>query len=180
MYSLSRRWRNSHSDQTYCTLITQLMHFPAQMLHPGRTQHGGATLHRATYCCSSMLQYVITWLVTMRLPAFVCYAGGYFKGTTFVFFRYTPHRAIAQAGVYWSYRITRPRPLVIYVWENKQVKVKLYLHRPIGVQEVESPRISRNSAHEGGKAVSPTHRLPLPLGEIPDTHFCYRLNRPQG
>jgi hypothetical protein len=28
-------------------------------------------------------------------------------------------------------------------------------------------QISRQSAHEGGKAVSPTHRLPLPTGNIP-------------
>ena len=33
-------------------------------------------------------------------------------------------------------------------------------------------QISRQSAHEGGKVVSPTHRLPLPLGNIPGTHFC--------
>ena len=33
-------------------------------------------------------------------------------------------------------------------------------------------QISRQSAHEGGKVVSPTHRPPLPPGNIPDTHFC--------
>jgi len=32
-------------------------------------------------------------------------------------------------------------------------------------------QISRQSAHEGGK-VSPTHRPPLPPGNIPGTHFC--------
>jgi len=31
---------------------------------------------------------------------------------------------------------------------------------------------SRQSAHEGGKVVSPMHRPPLPPGNIPDTHFC--------
>jgi len=40
-------------------------------------------------------------------------------------------------------------------------------------------QISRQSAHEGGKAVSPTHRSPLPPGNIPGTHFCWRLSRPQ-
>jgi hypothetical protein len=34
------------------------------------------------------------------------------------------------------------------------------------------PQISRQSAHEGGKVVSPTHRPPLPPGNIPGTHFC--------
>jgi hypothetical protein len=33
---------------------------------------------------------------------------------------------------------------------------------------------------EGGKVVSTIHRPPLPQGNIPDTHFCYRLNRHQG
>ena len=33
-------------------------------------------------------------------------------------------------------------------------------------------QISRQSAHEGGKVVSPTHRPPLPPGNIPGTHFC--------
>ena len=41
-------------------------------------------------------------------------------------------------------------------------------------------QISRQSAHEGGKVVSPTHRPPLPPGNIPGTHFCYRLSQPQG
>jgi hypothetical protein len=33
-------------------------------------------------------------------------------------------------------------------------------------------QILRQSAHEGGKVVSPTHRPPLPPGNIPGTHFC--------
>ena len=41
-------------------------------------------------------------------------------------------------------------------------------------------QISRHSAHEGGKVVSPMHRLPLPPGNIPGTHFCKKLSQPQG
>jgi len=33
-------------------------------------------------------------------------------------------------------------------------------------------QISKQSAHDGGKVVSPTHRSPLPSGIIPCTHFC--------
>jgi hypothetical protein len=44
--------------------------------------------------------------------------------------------------------------------------------------EVSGCQISRQSAHEGDKVVSPTHRPPLPH-EIPGTHFCYKLSRPQ-
>ena len=32
--------------------------------------------------------------------------------------------------------------------------------------------MSRQSAHAGGKVVSPTHRSPLLPGNIPGTHFC--------
>ena len=39
------------------------------------------------------------------------------------------------------------------------------------LQEVEAPLISRQSAHEGRKFVSAMHRLPLPPGHIPGTHF---------
>jgi hypothetical protein len=36
------------------------------------------------------------------------------------------------------------------------------------------------TAQDGGKVVSCTHRLPLPPGNAPRTHFCQRLSRPQG
>jgi hypothetical protein len=36
------------------------------------------------------------------------------------------------------------------------------------------------TAQGGGKVVSFTHQPPLPPGNVPGTHFCYRLSRPQG
>jgi hypothetical protein len=42
------------------------------------------------------------------------------------------------------------------------------LDRLFGFLEAEVPRISRQSAHEGGKVVNNTH---LP-GDTPSTHFC--------
>jgi len=36
------------------------------------------------------------------------------------------------------------------------------------------------TAQDGGKVISLTHRPPLPPGNAPGTHFCYRPSRPQG
>jgi hypothetical protein len=49
---------------------------------------------------------------------------------------------------------------------------------------VDAPRFpeSRHVKVEGGKLVllvSTIHRPPLPPGNIPDSHFCYRLSRNQ-
>ena len=41
-------------------------------------------------------------------------------------------------------------------------------------------QVSRQSAHGHCKVVSPTHRPLLSPGNIPGTHFCYRLSQPQG
>ena len=35
------------------------------------------------------------------------------------------------------------------------------MERPLELQEFVAPRVSRQSAHEGGKVVSPKHRPPL-------------------
>jgi hypothetical protein len=71
----------------------------------------------------------------------------------------------------------------IFINTYKNVKVKLSRYRPggaLGVPKGCDSRISRQSAHEGGKVVSPTHRPSLLPGRIPGTHFCYRLSRPLG
>jgi hypothetical protein len=47
------------------------------------------------------------------------------------------------------------------------------LDRSLGFQEFLAPRICRQSAHEGGKVVSPTHRPPLPPRE--DTWYSFLL-----
>jgi hypothetical protein len=49
-------------------------------------------------------------------------------------------------------------------WHSIKVKVKLFHYRPegaFGVPRGWGSRISRQSAHEGGKVVSPTHRPSL-------------------
>ena len=61
------------------------------------------------------------------------------------------------------------------VIKSFQISLITGLDRLLGLQEVEAPRVFRQSAHEVGKVVRPTHQPPLP-----GTHFCYRLSRPQG
>ena len=50
----------------------------------------------------------------------------------------------------------------------------------MGTQDVEVPRISSQSAHDGGCVFIHTHLPSLPPGKISGTHFCWRLSRPQG
>jgi hypothetical protein len=45
------------------------------------------------------------------------------------------------------------------------------LDRPLGFQEFEDPVIYRQSTYEDGKVGSPTHWPPLPIENIPGTHF---------
>jgi hypothetical protein len=54
------------------------------------------------------------------------------------------------------------------------------LDRSLGLQEVEALRISRQSAHEGGMVVSPTHRPPLPLIIYPWYSFLLEVESTPG
>jgi len=60
-------------------------------------------------------------------------------------------------------------------FKGLKVKVKQSHYRPgqaLRVPGGSGAQISRQSTHEGGKIVSPTHRPPLLPGNILGTHFC--------
>ena len=60
-------------------------------------------------------------------------------------------------------------------------------HKSVSLQAWSGPEGSRKlrfldftAAQDGRKVVSLKHRPPLPPGNTPGNHFCYRLSRPQG
>ena len=64
--------------------------------------------------------------------------------------------------------------------ERPQTYALDYVATGTGVPESLGFQISRQSAHERARVASPMQRSPLPQGNIPGTHFCYRLRLPQG
>ena len=72
--------------------------------------------------------------------------------------------------------------VVVLMVDPVLIKDQIYpiadLCRPLGLQEVEASRISRQLAHEGGKVVGLTQRPPLSPRIILGTYFCQRLSRP--
>jgi hypothetical protein len=77
-------------------------------------------------------------------------------------------------GENWYYDNDRDTSVLGENLSNSQVKERYPctgLGRPLGYQQVEAPRISTKSVHEGGKVFSAMHRPPLPPGYIPGTHL---------
>jgi hypothetical protein len=62
---------------------------------------------------------------------------------------------------------------------NRYLKKSLHNDKPLGIQEVEVPKISRQLAYESGNVVIPMHWPPLPLGRYPGINFCLRLKQIQ-
>ena len=66
----------------------------------------------------------------------------------------------------------------IFPCKGKAVQLQTW-SGPEGSRKLRFPDYMK-MAQDGGKVVSLKHRSSLPPGNAPDTHFCYRLCRPQG
>jgi hypothetical protein len=64
----------------------------------------------------------------------------------------------------------------IFIFKGKAVPLQAW-SGPEGSRKLRFPDFM-TTAKDDGKVVSLTHRLPLPPGNTPGTHFCWRLSRP--
>ena len=70
------------------------------------------------------------------------------------------------------------------IWYHNPEYYNLSTHCHENMETLEANQQSRfpdfiTTAQDGGKVVSLTHRPPLPPGNVPGTHFCWSLSRPQ-
>ena len=68
--------------------------------------------------------------------------------------------------------------IYIYIYKGKTVPLRAW-SGPVDSRKLRFPDFM-TVAQDGGMGVSLNHRPPLPPGNAPGTHFCWRLCRPQG
>ena len=88
------------------------------------------------------------------------------------------HWFVLYGSLVWFVWFSEQRTIIsLHSIKDKAIPVQAYC-RPLTVPGGWGSQISRQTANEGGR-VGPTGRLPSSPGNIPGTHFCYRLSRPQ-
>ena len=123
------------------------------------------------------VQNIIASIQTSKLHPIITQLSQGFKGSLCAVCCLTRHRilkrlcALSITGWLCLTGSFKKYPYII------KVKVKQSCYRPGVVQRVPD---FMTTVQDGGKAVSLTHRPPLPPENAPGTHFCQRLSRPQG
>ena len=108
----------------------------------------------------------IRYFYTYASEVFVTKSNCSFHGHGFFQFFYNYFRKCVYVNT--VYKGEKGKAIPLQAWRGPESSRRLRL------------QISRQSAHEGGKVVSPMHRPPLPSGNIPGTLFWQRVSQPQG
>jgi len=87
------------------------------------------------------------------------------------------HRVLSSEISFVTLWRFRPFDLHNKIREGKAIPLQVRKARR--APRVSGSQISRQSAYEDGKIVSPTQRQSLPPGNNPGTHFCKRMSQPQ-
>ena len=121
------------------------------------TQH----VHSTTAKCHWSQLWHLQWYVSCERQAFVI---GHDRVSNWQTWIYKKELKVVA-------RIAHHTPYVISCnGKGKAVPLKVWSD-PEGCRKLKSPDFM-TTAQDGGKIVSPTHRLPLPPGNVPGTHFC--------
>ena len=120
----------------------------------GRSKMRGAQTPRTRLARLAFFSFLIWFLICVGLQCW-SYFKSFFRSLEFWVILATDQRGIGKA-------------VPLHAWSD-----------PEGSKKLRFPDYM-TTAHGDGEVVSLTHRPRLPPGNIPGTHFCQRLSRPQG
>jgi len=84
---------------------------------------------------------------------------------------------VCKCVLYYCHRVSTQLQLT-NMYKGKAVPLQVW-SSPTGSRKLRFPDYV-TTAQDSDKVVGLTHRPPLPPGNTPGTHFCYKLSRPQG
>ena len=128
--------------------------------------------------------YIHIWYVYIYIYTHICdmciYIYIHITISAFVmqnFYRNFPSNQYTEPLRSFDLKPIHLKVLLRFIGKGKAIPLQAWTG-PQGSRKLRFPDFV-TTAQDGGKVVSLTHRLPLPPGNNPGTHFCYRLSRPQ-